>query len=105
MALIVVCNFDDDNEALDFAEAHEAKVIAIHKRPTQFCQGCSGRKTDIGFTRGTKFGWWVCAKCRKPKWKYWQTVLSRDSKPPFSGPYGFNIFTKYFDSDTEEKAE
>lgn len=88
MAKYVLLTFDEDDAADQFVEAaqkHDLRrlvgdyieeaewvdctVRAVYKKPTKFCTGtdkpeCRGHKK--GFTRGTKYGWWVCAACGKP---------------------------------------
>lgn len=46
-----------------------AAVIGMFQVPTKFCDptdGHRGKKTEAGWTRGRKYGWWVCGKCKKP---------------------------------------
>lgn len=116
MTVRVVLQFDDEAEAKEFVKAalkpgylHYSKtfsteeglsigmkevlgkVIAVFKMPTKFCDPSdghrSGRKTYQGWTRGKKYGWWVCARCGKPT-KLWasgrQWVFS----------LGFNLLPK-----------
>lgn len=56
-------------EDKDFTEFDGPSVRAVYKKPTQFCDSAthkgSGRRV-MGFTRGTKFGWWLCTQCKKP---------------------------------------
>src|SRR5690242_15312361 len=42
-------------------------VRGVYKQPTQFHDPsvCKAGK-NVGFTRGTKYGWLVCAQCGKP---------------------------------------
>jgi hypothetical protein len=110
MARFVLLQFDDDQEAEDFAEmalkqhgviydsreyivCAGAKIWGIYQKPTKFCD-CdgSGKKTMIGFTRGKKYGWWIHAKCMKPtaKWasgRQWFTVLGANLLPRSLRPY------------------
>lgn len=62
----------------------QCKVVGLFARPTVFCNPADdlhrGRgKTGRGWTRGTKYGWWVCAVCKKPS-RMWgeglQSVLA-----------------------------
>jgi hypothetical protein len=76
----VVLRVDSDEEALRLIEAKSLKVdtldsevtpafIGLFKGPTSFCDpsdGHRGRKTEAGWTKGKKYGWWVCGKCKKP---------------------------------------
>jgi hypothetical protein len=88
VAVRVVLFFDDDNEAKSFvrsslqsdvlngdcsyiedAKAFTFKVEAAYKAPTKFCDNADNHrkgKTSSAFTRGAKWGWWVCATCGKP---------------------------------------
>lgn len=40
------------------------QLRGIFKLPTKFCE-CTNLKRR-GFTRGKKYGWWVCDQCRRP---------------------------------------
>lgn len=90
MARYVMLSFDHNDEAEAFIKAVQRKdgviyskplegaefqymplpenvfVRGVWAKPTSFCPGlsCTGNK---GFTRGQKFGWWVCATCKKPR--------------------------------------
>jgi hypothetical protein len=58
-----------DEELVDTFAPRDLEVVGVFKAPTQFCDpsdGHRGKKTQSGFTRGKKYGWWVCAKCKKP---------------------------------------
>lgn len=82
MARLLVLSFKD-NEAAEAAAKlladgrttilnefeHEAVVEGIYAAPTVFCDpgdGHRGKKTMSGWTRGKKYGWWVCGVCKKP---------------------------------------
>lgn len=70
MARYVVLSFPDNDDATAFVEGkdHRAEVVGVYAQPTMFCEsfgGCSTGRVKP-FTRGTKFGWWVCSGCRKP---------------------------------------
>lgn len=46
-----------------------ASVIGMFAVPTKYCDpsdGHRGKKTEAGWTRGKKYGWWVCGACKKP---------------------------------------
>jgi len=107
MARYVVLSFDDDTTADEFVAAvqengilghvsnesgfmkHFAPVVrAMFQRPTKFCD-CASRGGNIkarGFTRGKKYGWWVCNACKKPTvgWaqgQEWFRFLGRNLLP------------------------
>jgi hypothetical protein len=40
------------------------KLRALFKKPTKFCECTNVKKR--GFTRGQKYGWWVCDQCKRP---------------------------------------
>lgn len=79
----VILSFEDNADADTFIAdtltsdaIHEAgiqtEVVGLFAVPTIFCDssgagGCrpSGRRL-AGFSRGMKYGWWVCAICKKP---------------------------------------
>jgi hypothetical protein len=57
----------------------EASIVGMFAVPTKFCDdepvGHRGKKTQAGWTRGKKYGWWVCGSCKKPT-KAWGTNLN-----------------------------
>lgn len=65
MARYVVLYFEDNEDAEQFS-TYVGEVTALVPAPTLFCQGCKGGKTQTGWFKGPKYGWWVCAKCGKP---------------------------------------
>lgn len=109
MAVYVLLAFDKDQDAKDFVEnaingyvatiaqgaahddpkQHDAEVRGIWQKPTMFCDdgdGHRGKKTEAGWTRGRKYGWWVCGKCGKPseRWAHgeqWDTTLGTNLLP------------------------
>lgn len=97
MAVYVLLQFDDEQEAKDFCgvvlqKKELIKLWGVFKKPTQFCDCQGGRKTAMGFTRGLKYGWWVCAKCKKPtaRWasgRQWFSVLGTNLLPRALRPY------------------
>lgn len=65
---------EDEEHFTHPTSAFAASVEAVVARPTRWCQ-CdvpepTGRKRrgkrETGWSRGTTFGWWLCAHCRKP---------------------------------------
>jgi hypothetical protein len=68
----------------------KAIVTAAYKKPTKFCEpddGHRGRKRTTGWTRGRKYGWWVCGVCGKPTKKWatgdiWQYSMGYNLLPP-----------------------
>lgn len=111
MAMLVLLSFEDDNMALTLVEdilnnpesriltpAQEndvaGKVEALYKMPTMWCPSHSGlKKTEAGFTKGIKYGWWVCAHCGKPRKMAWDNMLKNETS------LGYNILTRHFDLD------
>lgn len=109
MAVFVLLTFDDEGEAHDFVGLvlntrtreldvalysmfRAMSVWGVFKKPTQFCECVGGRKTASGFTRGLKYGWWVCAKCKKPtaRWasgRQWFSVIGSNLLPKKLRPY------------------
>lgn len=76
MARYVVLSFDDNEDAEIFIDhireaVESAEVLGLFAQPTQFCPasgsgGCSKGKRVRGWSRGKKYGWWVCSGCHKP---------------------------------------
>lgn len=90
--LIVVHLYEDEAQALadaDRAEiTHEGRVVGIYKVPTLFCETVHTGRMQ-GFTQGQRWGWWVCAVCKKPKktaylhmWEYMSN-------------FGFNLIERF----------
>lgn len=88
MAKFVLLQFDDDAQADRLVQALQewpeaidisgqvtaaepewyhivgVKLRGVFKKPTKFCE-CKSLK-NRGFSRGKKYGWWVCSQCKKP---------------------------------------
>lgn len=98
MAKYVLLVFDDDaaaDKAVQMIQgAHgllwlhdqqmSCDVRGVYKKPTKFCR-CVGVK-GRAFTRGQKYGWWVCSKCKKPtigwgRGDHWFLALGRNLLP------------------------
>lgn len=122
MAVRVVLEFDDEEGAKAFVKStildgcvygdrvsdypeddrasYLMKVIGVFKKPTKYCDPNDGHrrgKTSSAWTRGKKYGWWVCAVCGKPteKWatgRLWQYSMGFNLLPhkffPWSKPEG-----------------
>jgi hypothetical protein len=117
MAKYVLLAFDNDEDAdqfIAFTNQYKVTLIgpqydatelptalrAVYKKPTKFCEGAGctqSGKGRPGFTRGTKYGWWVCANCKKPArpWaegSMWYTALGlnllpvSEEAPEYRGP-------------------
>jgi hypothetical protein len=111
VAKYVILQFDDDGEASIFVQStvengllvnrmaedinreygvwHFSPIVrAVFQRPTKFCD-CASTGTNLkarGFTRGKKYGWWVCSICKKPTsgWAQgheWFKALGRNLLP------------------------
>ncbi len=77
MARAVVLTFEDNAEADFFIALHQrartnpkfegkgAEIELVVAVPTLFCKCTRGVKNQ-GWTRGLKWGWWVCSLCHKP---------------------------------------
>lgn len=113
--MTVVLTFEDDEQAMtlvesvlddygihvpyrqgtpdDFQQVH-GEVMGIYKHPTMFCECLSGKKTQMGFTRGKKWGWWVCGQCSKPKRVYWKNIFEHNG-------LGDNLLDRLFDRKDE----
>jgi hypothetical protein len=83
MARIIVLSVEDNESAEMFAAAlleppengrpfvpPGVKIEAMIARPTVGCKGphrVQGRlRSEHGWTRTQRFGWWVCSTCKKP---------------------------------------
>lgn len=86
MARYVLLSFEDNAEAEKFVEEGigigrvlesmtgdlkmRFKILAMFAQPTQFCGGAAAGCTQTGrvraYSRGKKYGWWVCVGCMKP---------------------------------------
>jgi hypothetical protein len=93
---VVFKNTDVELENLPFEEV-PVVVRGMWKKPTKFCSCIGGGKQSHGFVRGTKYGWWVCARCHKPTeaWSrgdVWYTALGTnllpiaEDAPEYRGP-------------------
>jgi hypothetical protein len=95
VAVYVILEFEDEHQALTLVEDHfhypegrlltpvqendvECKVVGVFKKPTLFCPGHTGKKTETGYMRGKKWGWWVCSVCGRPT-KRWADSLMDSS--------------------------
>lgn len=64
----------------------EAIVRAVFKKPTLTCACVKSPKQGRAFTRGKKYGWWVCKLCGKPtpgwvRGEHWFLALGRNLLP------------------------
>ena len=68
MAKYLLIRFEDDEDVDRVIVSSELpghpEVIAVYKAPTVFCE-CYSVK-NRGWTKGKKWGWWVCDQCGKP---------------------------------------
>lgn len=102
MAKYVLLSFDNDAEADAFTEyvvdaqyIHisgdtaivKADVRAVYKKPTLYCDNSDKHRGKLaGWTRGRKYGWWVCAVCGKPTraWadgEHWFAAIGKNLLP------------------------
>jgi hypothetical protein len=122
VAKYVLLQFDNDDQADKFIESvdkdevyrdtsgwledaervHSFFVRGVYKKPTKFCE-CTGNMKNRAFTRGTKYGWWVCTKCGKPtpawaRGDHWFLALGRNLLPvdDRAGEYrGDGVYGRY----------
>lgn len=71
---------DENWSASPYSEeqvTRKAIVEAVVAKPVKYCQCAqeaittgrrrrSGKSRMVGWSRGTRFGWWLCGSCRKP---------------------------------------
>jgi hypothetical protein len=73
----LLIEFDDETSATSLREQINKatrsgklfRVVGLFARPGSSCQ-CAptrGEKIKDRFTRGSKFGWWLCTTCNKPR--------------------------------------
>jgi hypothetical protein len=65
----------EDSDEVDVCVNQE--LVGVFKAPTAYCDpsdGHRGKKTETGWTRGKKYGWWVCSKCKKPTQEWGQNL-------------------------------
>lgn len=128
MAKYVLLAFDNDDEADKFVEETQAQravwitstdvpdrdtdcngmlelacdVRGVYRKPTKFCS-CTSLK-HRGFSRGKKYGWWVCAQCGKPtigwgRGDHWFLALGKNLLPVsnIAPEYrGDGVFARHF---------
>lgn len=123
MAKYVLLEFEDDEEVDKVIKAAQegdlgryvieegyaphwaaifGKLRAVYRKPTKFCD-CKGDMRKRGFTRGRKWGWWVCNKCGKPtaawgRGDHWFLALGRNLLPVSDGASeyrGDGVFGRY----------
>jgi hypothetical protein len=75
MKYIVIEVDDDSVEGVIEYDLQIFNVVGIFKAPTAFCDNTDGHRGKNGFTRGKKYGWWVCTTCKKPT-KAWSENLN-----------------------------
>lgn len=89
MALYVLVAFRNEQEARSFINLHSDTVEAVYKKPTLFCDPLDSahpsNRRVIGFTKGKKWGWWVCAACGKPR---------KHAMKPGDSSFGNNLLDK-----------
>ncbi len=104
MAYYVLVEVENDEDARNVASAlndegifrlgygdapAKTEVRAVWRKPTLACDNSDGhrkRKTQSGWTRGRKWGWWVCAICGKPSLGWVAGSLWR-----FDSVFGYNL--------------
>ena len=100
MAMLVMVSFEDDEAALSFVENVQdnsllqgAEVKALYRMPTMFHEPfethSGGRVQGNSFTKGQKYGWWVCSVCKKPSRLYWDSIFGESS-------FGKNLLSSFF---------
>ena len=92
MSRFVLIECEDDDQANNFVnqinKAREngklIRIAGLYARPNTWC-GCpfqiAGEKRQVD--RGTKFGWWICQWCNKPR-PGTQQLANLISTPPES---------------------
>lgn len=79
MARYLLIEFDDNDSAdrmraqIDSAEGNgkRFRVVGMFSRATKLCECATRSETSV---RGSKYGWWLCPECRKPKKGSGQTL-------------------------------
>ena len=72
MAICVVLKFEDDTIAAKFVQGHDlstivhSDVVAAYKFPTLICPADHANMKKQAWSRGVKWGWWLCDECGRP---------------------------------------
>lgn len=70
MAVYVVVKFEDDLDAKIFTQlirpVEGGEIVAAFKCPTLFCDNTHIGIKKRAFTKGLKWGWWLCDMCMRP---------------------------------------
>lgn len=82
MTYLVMLQLDDE-DAQHMINARD-DVVGVYRRPKSYCKETGHGKKGVGFTKGRKWGWWVCGQCRRPKREYWRNIF-KDT------PFGRNL--------------
>lgn len=95
--MYVLLAFDNDEAAKEYVRDLQSQdeegfqVAGMYKKPTIFCDPLDGNhkanRRVVGFTKGTRWGWWVCAICHKPTKNAWKD-RERDTS------FGYNLLPK-----------
>ena len=74
MTTYILVECEDDNELDNFLEFLRPHTVGVFKKPTKFCDCESSRKPPQGWTKGTKYGWWICTMCGKPSERWAESL-------------------------------
>lgn len=121
MARILVIEYNDDEDAERMMESiHRAskrgasyRVVALFVKPRRFCK-CAGRRLTnyqadksghAGVVFGSKFGWWICTNCRRPREGGHQLInqLDQDSLYPDTGADPVDMITTSLDVYSQDR--
>lgn len=96
MARYVLIEFANDAEAEEFVhivESSEPKslyvtghIAGVFQKPTKFCKCTAEQRRGTIGARGSKYGWFICGKCRRPARNGNQTLynlLENDGREPW----------------------
>lgn len=102
MAVYVVLELEDEKDVTFLQQTYEWPIVGVFKKPTLFHDPALHQnrtsKSELSFTRGKKYGWWVCATCKRPTTGWGQNVQAVISS-------GVNLANEYLRQTQQQVSE